>query len=94
MSRTDHYVGLNKRGLELTKGLRHVEVYEFEGTYYNEFPIFAYYDEYSKEPKLIEFIQEAPWGASGPHWFMALHTVYGDKIPRSLWTEDEIEGML
>lgn len=102
MARTDHYIGLNKRGLGYTEGYKRALIGTFEGAFYNNFPLHAYLVTYEGTMKdfapsgtvvYTEFVQASPW-ASGPHYFIALMTDAGSKVMNSLWTEKEIEGYL
>ena len=91
VSRTANYVGLNARGRACVAELEAVKYGLFEGAFFSYFPLFAYVRPDTNEVVYIEFIQEAPW-ASGPHYFIALIGIFGNKILESLWTTEEIDA--
>lgn len=91
MSRTANYVGLNARGRARVAGLEIVKYGLFEGAFFSYFPLCAYIRRETHEVVYIEFIQEEPW-ASGPHYFIALMDIYGNRVLESLWTDEEIDA--
>jgi len=90
MARTDWLEGLNRRAKNLVAEAERKEIGEFEGAFYNKFPLHEYI--LSDGRILREAVQESPW-ASGPHFFIALKEEE-EWVPESLWTEEEINEVL
>ena len=85
--RSDQFMGLSRRGLQLVDGLQPMKVGFFEGAFGNLFDITAYFR--GGVEVYREFIQVQPW-SSGPVFFIALQRPDGEVVEGSLWSDVEI----
>jgi hypothetical protein len=59
-----------------------------EGAYGGEYPLFQYtFDDGSE---YFEHLQAEPW-SSGPCYYLALRDSKGDPLPKTLWTDEELD---
>lgn len=92
MARTDQFVGLTERALDIVVNCatrQPADVYE---TAWNGcWPLHLY--TMKDGTVYMEYVQETPW-SSGPMYFLGLKDKDGNPIKDLLWTEEEIEKMI
>jgi len=70
--RSDQYMGLSSKAKAFVVGMKAEQYDEFEGAFYNTFPLYKYTSETPEEIIVYhEIVQAEPW-SSGPMFFMTL----------------------
>jgi len=62
---------------------------EIEGAYGGSYPLLQY--TFDDGTEIFEYVQAEPWH-SGPCYYLALRDSKGDPLPKSLWTDEELDN--
>lgn len=92
MARTDTWIGLSPRAKALVSDARERVREQFEGAFYNTFPLHTY--ELPDGRVLNEVIQTDIW-AGGPSYFTSLEdAATGTRVPDAEWTNPELADVM
>lgn len=92
MARTDSWIGLSPRAQALVAGARQKVREEYEGAFYNTFPLHAY--ELPDGRVVHEVVQTDIW-QSGPSFFTTLEdAATGERLTEADWSEQELADVM